>query len=275
LNDARTEDSPTQSSGIIRKANSVSDDQVGPRYEEDEEMSKTAVIEQQSTAVAITPMTMLQMAVEQGADLDKMEKLMALQERWEANEAKKSYVVAMTAFKSESIEIVKDRTVSYSGTSYKHASLHGAVTAAAPMLSKHGLSHTWKTEQGEGGRITVSCVITHEQGHSETTSLSAGADDSGKKNNIQAIASTVSYLERYTFLAATGLTAKDMDDDAGSAEPLETISKSQVADLEVLITEVGADKVAFLRYCKCGELGEILARNYKFTVQALEQKRKA
>jgi enoyl-[acyl-carrier-protein] reductase (NADH) len=118
-------------------------------------------------------------------------------------------------------------------------------------------------------------VITHEQGHSETTSLSAGADDSGKKNNIQAIASTVSYLERYTFLAATGLTAKDMDDDAVSAEPLETISKDQIADLEALITETGSDKTAFMKYAKVDNLGEILAKNYKFAVQALEQKRKA
>jgi len=42
---------------------------------------------------------------------------MALQERWEANEAKKAYVSAMTAFKSESIEILKDKSVSFSGTS--------------------------------------------------------------------------------------------------------------------------------------------------------------
>ena len=37
--------------------------------------------------LAITPMAMLQIAVQQGADLEKLEKLMALQERWEATEA--------------------------------------------------------------------------------------------------------------------------------------------------------------------------------------------
>jgi len=70
-------------------------------------------------------------------------------------------------------------------------------------------------------------------------------------------------LERYTFLAATGLTAKDMDDDARTGEPLEMISKKQIADLEALINEVESDKRAFMKYCKVTNLGEILAKNYK------------
>ena len=46
----------------------------------------------ESTAVvAITPMQMIAQAVAQGADIDKLQKLMDLQERWEANEARKAY----------------------------------------------------------------------------------------------------------------------------------------------------------------------------------------
>ena len=90
---------------------------------------------------AITPMVMLQMAVQKGADLDQMEKLMGLQERWEANEAKKAYVRAMNAFKANPPEIFKDSTVSYensdgSTTTYKHASL-AALRIAFPAYSPH------------------------------------------------------------------------------------------------------------------------------------------
>ena len=49
--------------------------------------------------VAVTPMAMLQVAVEKGASVEQLERLMALQERWEANEAKKEFVAAMTRFK--------------------------------------------------------------------------------------------------------------------------------------------------------------------------------
>ena len=44
-----------------------------------------------------TPSHLLQMAVQQGADLDKLERLMALQERWEATEARKAYDTAFAA----------------------------------------------------------------------------------------------------------------------------------------------------------------------------------
>ena len=38
-----------------------------------------------------TPAFVISQAISSGADLDKLEKLLALQERWEANEAKKAY----------------------------------------------------------------------------------------------------------------------------------------------------------------------------------------
>jgi hypothetical protein len=55
-------------------------------------------------------------------------------------------------------------------------------------------------------------------GHSERTTLSATADTSGSKNSIQAIGSTVTYLQRYTLLAAVGLAAGG-DDDGQAASP--------------------------------------------------------
>jgi hypothetical protein len=39
------------------------------------------------------------------------------------------------------------------------------------------------------------------------------ADATGNKNPVQQIGSTVTYLQRYTLLAATGLATSDSDDD--------------------------------------------------------------
>ncbi len=77
-------------------------------------------------------------------------------------------------------------------------------------LAAHGFSHRWDTKQADG-RIEVSCILTHNLGHSESTTLEASPDSSGKKNAIQQVASTVTYLQRYTLLAACGLATKDMD----------------------------------------------------------------
>ncbi len=86
-------------------------------------------------------------------------------------------------------------------------------------LAAHGLAYHWDTSQGNDGRITVACVITHQAGHSERVSLSGMPDTSGGKNAIQATGSTVTYLERYTLLAATGLAASGQDDDSAGSGP--------------------------------------------------------
>lgn len=163
-----------------------------------------------------TPMSLIQLAVSQNADIDKLEKLMELQMRWEANEAKKAYVSAMNLFKSELPTILKNRHVKFptskGTTEYDHATIDQVCDALIPAMSKYGLHHRWIVDQ-QNGRIKVTCIITHVQGHSEQTSMEAGPDDSGGKNAIQAISSSTTYLERYTFLAATGTAAKGTDSD--------------------------------------------------------------
>ena len=168
--------------------------------------------------VLSTPMRMLEIAVSQNADIAKLEKLMELHPRWEANEARKAFVAAMAQFKSDPVKIIKTKDVNIpGGAKFKHATLADVVDGVVANLSRCGLSHKWVTSQ-EGNAISVTCVITHEMGHSESATLIAPPDDSGKKNGIQQIASTVTYLERYTLMAACGLAAKDMDTD-GKAPP--------------------------------------------------------
>lgn len=147
-------------------------------------------------------------------DVEKLEKLLAVKKDWEANEARKAFVAAMAAFKADAPTIVKDKRVEFSGTKYTHASIGNVVGVITGALGRHGLSHRWDTKQ-ENGLITVTCVITHQFGHSEAVSLSGKPDDSGKKNAIQQTASTVSYLQRYTLLSATGLATVDQEDDDG------------------------------------------------------------
>ena len=181
-------------------------------------MNEVVEREPQTTALApVTPMQLLQIATQQGADIEKLSQLMALQERWEANEARKAFTVAMAEFKSNPPEILKSKQVNIpGGARFAHATLADVCDGVCAALSQHGLSHKWETSQADG-MISVTCTITHRLGHKESVTLTASPDDSGKKNGIQQIASTVTYLQRYTLMAATGLAAKDMDDDGRGA----------------------------------------------------------
>jgi len=216
----------------------------------------------------VTPGTLLAMAVEQGADLDKLEKLMDLQERWEQTEAKKAYTKAMSSFRRDCPTIEKTRTA-YSST---YAGLAETIEQIKDLLADNGLSHSWRTDQGESG-ITVTCCITHEQGHQECTSMTAPADNSGKKNPIQAIASTITYLERYTLFAILGLASKDQDDDGQSAA-IERISADQVTVINDLLDETRSDIPRFLKWLKAESVEQIQASAYDQVIKTLEKKRK-
>lgn len=168
------------------------------------------------------PAVLLEMAINKGADLDRLERLMDMQIRWEERQALQAYTIAMAAFKAESLAIYKDKHVRFENrsgglTEYDHATLGAVVAVVAPALARHGLFHRWKVEQDASG-ISVECVITHNQGHSESVTQRAPADQSGGKNTIQSIGSTVTYLQRYTLLSITGLATYDQDDDGSSAD---------------------------------------------------------
>jgi len=162
-----------------------------------------------------SPMTHASEFLKYGGKMEDLEKMLELQERHDANEARKAFHVAMADFKKNPPEILKSKKVSYKTSSgeasYNHADLGVITTAIGSSLAEHGLSASWKQEQDAG--IKVTCRLTHELGHFEETSLFSPPDTSGGKNSIQAIGSTITYLQRYTLLALTGLAAHDQDDD--------------------------------------------------------------
>ena len=154
--------------------------------------------------------------IQAGGTIEQVRDMLALQRDWEASEARKAFVADMAEFKKSPPTITKDKLVAYTGTSYMHATLGNVTGAIVEGLARNGFSHRWDTVQ-DGPQIIVACILTHKLGHSERTTLSAGKDDSGKKNDIQKMASTITYLQRYTLLAATGIATNDQGDDDGRA----------------------------------------------------------
>lgn len=170
-----------------------------------------------------TPTRLLEIAVQRGATAEELGRLMLLQERYEANEARRAYNEAMALFKANPPEIFKDKHVYFTSqkgdTSYDHATLGNVCAQITKGLADVGITHSWRTSQVEG-KVVVSCVLRHRAGHEEVTTLESSPDQSGGKNSIQAIGSAVSYLQRYTLLSATGLATKDLpqDDDGNGAD---------------------------------------------------------
>jgi hypothetical protein len=163
-----------------------------------------------------SPMQLLTMAVQQGVSIEQLERLMALKREHEADEARNAYNVAFAAFKNEAVKVMRNKTVSDGPLKgKKYAELFSVVNAVVPALSKHGLSHSWKLTKDEKDWLEVTCLLKHERGHTESVSFGGPPDTGGAKSALQARASSVSFLERYTLKAICGV-AEEGDDNNGA-----------------------------------------------------------
>lgn len=174
----------------------------------------------QETKVAVrTPMELADWAIKNGAAADQIRVLMDCQLKWQAEEQRLAYVSAMDEFKRNLPKIERTKNVTYQTSkgeaSYWHVELDKANEIIGPALQAVGITHTWKPTTDANGRIIITCIFQHRQGHREEVgTLSGPPDTSGSKNSVQAIGSTTFYLERYTLLAGCGIAPVGKDSDA-------------------------------------------------------------
>ncbi|MFA6984598.1 MAG: ERF family protein [Arenimonas sp.] len=228
------------------------------------QLEKISVIPQDepSALVPVTPMDMLNRAVSSGASLEMVEKLMTLQERWDASLARKQFDAAVSAAKAEIPAITRNAT---GHNSKRYADFAAIAKVVDPIIGKHGLSYRFRTTQN--GTIAVTCILSHKAGHSEETTLCGPADKSGNKNDIQAIGSTLTYLQRYSLVQMLGLAAA-ADDDGKAAANVAAITQKQADDLRDIIDAKGKDRKAFLKWAKVDRIEDIPADCYEACVNA-------
>jgi len=151
-------------------------------------MTKQALIEKSNN-----PMTLIASAVANDANVETLERLMTLQERYESNEARKAFISAMQKFQELKPALAKNTKVEFNTkkglTSYSFCSLPDIEAALKPVLSECELSYRFENLSKDDA-FGIRCVVTHVFGHSESSEMYAPLDSSGNKNQIQGIGST-------------------------------------------------------------------------------------
>lgn len=238
--------------------------------------SMVARQEQANVPAPITPMEMLDRALASGRDLETIEKLMTLQERWEANEARKAFNEAFAAFKAEAVTVVRNRLVTDGPLKNKrYAELVAFVDAATPALSKHGLSASWNITRDEKDWIEVTCTIEHVLGGKKQVALGGPPDAGGAKNPLQARISTVTYLERATFKAACGLAEQGDDDDGRGGGGIQgPVNQEQIQTILRLCEETGTPTENFCQWAKINAVPDLPAADFDKAVKAIEARRR-
>ncbi len=219
---------------------------------------------------------LLALLVQKDASMEMIEKFMDLRDREEAKEAKRLYVLAMAGFKKDPPEILKTKHVEYKNSKqqtvqWDHAELGEICEAINRGLSEHDLFSNWDLEQPDEKTVVVTCTVTHSAGHSEHVTMKAPPDTSGGKDQLMAMTSTNTRLQRFTLLAVVGIAAKGMDREAPSNGMLaEYIDEEQLKGIKKAVKETGADEKRFLKFAKIERLEDLLSANYGDAIKALK-----
>lgn len=154
----------------------------------------------------------------------------------------------------------------------KYADLSACVEAVIDSLNENGIALIQTPHESDSG-VIVETIFLHESGES----MSGGKlYTPASKQDPQGYGSALTYARRYGLMAACGIAPEDDDGNAAvraKPDPVKTITEKQAQDLDALITEVGADKTAFLKFAKLTRLDDMKASDYDKAVAALNKKR--
>lgn len=158
------------------------------------------------------------LAANPSVDVDKLERIIQLQERILAHHAKAAFDAAFVEMQAEIPEIDERGQVLVRGQLQSRYALNEDVQKVLkPILRKYGFTLSFRTEWPDKQTVRVVGILTHREGHSRESVFLSEADVSGNKNGIQALASAMSYGHRYTTKDLLNITSRGEDDDAARA----------------------------------------------------------
>jgi hypothetical protein len=183
----------------------------------------------------VSPEQVLAQAIQSGATIEQMERLMALAERMRAQQieeekrqAEKAFRADFARFKALNIVVPKTKQVTQrsksgdAGPTYKQTEFDVVASLLQPALASCNFGYRFDVQFHRGGEADlpwceVTCKLEHSAGHVETLKLGGPPDDSGTKNPLQEMQSSATFLMRHALLAITGTAQAGNDNDGRGA----------------------------------------------------------
>lgn len=238
-------------------------------------MSEVAKIAPQEVAETNPMISMIErVAMDPEASIEKLERMLAMKERLEADEAKKQFNFAFAKCQREIPTVLKNKRNQQTNSNY--ADLAAIESAVMPTVNAHGFSmRFFPTASAIEGHYGVDCVVSHESGHSEIQHADIPADMNGLKGNANktathAFGSTMSYGRRYLLCMIWNIATSDDDGNQGGAS--KSITADQFVELQGLVETSGADLAKFLKAYGAESLEEFPLSKLTHAKQMLEKK---
>jgi ERF superfamily len=195
-------------------------------------------------AAPANPLALLARAVERGLAPEQLEKLVALQERYEATQAAARWAEAVTAFRSECPTVFKGRQVkNKDGTArFSFAEYADIKRVTRPIEAKYGIVTTFSFDHSQPGRLLVTCRVRVGTHHEDYLSSIALPNVPGA-NVAQDSGAAMAYAKRYAYVAAHDIVITGEDDDGASLRVL--IDPGEAEQIRELLGSVRLDERKF------------------------------
>jgi hypothetical protein len=185
-------------------------------------------------------------ASDPSVNVEKLERLLAIQERLLADQRKTAYFAALARLQAALPQITKAGTIlDRDGKARnRYAKIEDIDVAIRPLCAAEGFSFSFDSKANPAG-AEYSCAMAHRDGHVETKTLTLPLDQGAGRNAVQSAGSSISYAKRYLLGMHLHLVTRDEDDDGNGREP---ITPEQAEELRVALADAGGSEARFLMF---------------------------
>lgn len=231
-------------------------------------MNAPATIAPENTTVADYSAGLLEViaraARDPSVDIDKMERLIAMQERVQARDAELAFNQAMNAAQAEMRPIAAN--ASNPQTRSRYATFDKLDRVLRPVYTAHGFSLSFdEADSPKPDHVRVVCYVAHIGGHTRTYHRDMPADGKGAKGNdvmskTHAAGAAGSYGARYLLKGIWNVAVGEEDDD-GNVGATAKQGPALISDSDVVL--IG-------NYCKALGGNTLSSLLQAYNVQALD-----
>lgn len=224
----------------------------------------------------ISIVQLVQLAQSGSLDVDKLERIIALKERVDAQSRKEAFDRALIKCQAEIPRVKKNGLVETRDGKpiYSYARLEDIDASIRPIYQRHGFTVTFDAPMAEDGKIRVVgrfCCAGHTQALEFTASASNRGAGGVTLTDAQKAKQTITECRRHLLEMFFNIITEGADNPPAS----KVISEEQARTLQCKIDEVGADSGKLLKYFDAKTLSDLNEDQHDAAMRMLEQRRTA
>lgn len=169
------------------------------------------------------------MAKDAAVSPEKLEMVIAAVERERNHVARQQFTIAFQALQNDLPEIDENGAMFRDGKEIcKYSKWEDIQRTIKPLLKQHGFTLTFSNAFPSPREIEVVAILMHVGGHHTENAFRLAADETGHKNDNQALASSQTYGMRYATIRLLNIITRGADVDQGDYQHTQALKFNEL-----------------------------------------------